>query len=135
MRVGSLSTDRDHIQFLYQIPALKKDKDAFIWFFKAITSGLFDVRQVACKDSWVTEKGGKFAGMFSKEELKQQDVFVEKCMDLEGYEYYMTGQCNKRDVTLGINLQDGYVYLIRKTKDTGFHEELEEKLGLNAEAE
>lgn len=133
MRIGSLSTDKDHIQFLYQISALKKDKDAFTWFFKAINSGMFNVRQVSCKDSWLIEKGGKQAGIFSKEDLKVQENFVEKCMDLEGHEYCMVGQCNKRDVTLGINLADGCVYLIRKTKDTGFHEELEEKLGLNEE--
>lgn len=132
MRMGSLSTDKDHIQFLYQIPALKRDKDAFVWFYRAITSGMFNVRQVGCKDSWVIEKGGKQAGIFSKEDLKLENDFVEKCMDLEGHDYYMSGQCDKREVTLGINLEDSCVYLVRKTKDTGFHEDLEEKLGLNA---
>ena len=135
MRMGSLSTDKDHIQFLYQIPALKRDKDAFVWFYRAITSGMFNVRQVGCKDSWVIEKGGKQAGIFSKEDLKVENDFVEKCMDLEGHDYYMSGQCDKREVTLGINLEDSCVYLVRKTKDTGFHEDLEEKLGLNAEME
>lgn len=130
MRIGSLSTDKSHIQFLYQIAGWQQDKDIFRWFFQAMTSGLFKIRQVTCRDTWLIETQGKAAGNFPKESLNSQDAFVKKCIEMEGSDYYFTGQCEKKDVVMGINLHEKYVYLTRRTADTGLHEIIEEKLKL-----
>ena len=130
MRIGSLSTDKSHIQFLYQISGWQQDKDIFQWLYQAMNCGLFKVRQVACRDTWLIETQGKQAGMFPKDSLKSQDAFVKKCILMEGNDYYFTGQCEKKDVVLGINLREKYIYLTRRTSDTGLHEVIEEKLKL-----
>jgi len=130
MRIGSLSTDKSHIQFLYQISGWHQDKDVFQWFYDAVKSGLFKIRQVSCRDTWLVESHGRQAGNFPKESLRNKDTFVKKCIEMEGSDYYFIGQYEKKDVELGINLNDKYVYLTRRTADTGLHEIIEEKLKL-----
>ena len=135
MRIGSLSTDRSHIQFLYQISGWNQDKDIFQWFYGALNNSIFKVKQVYCSDTWLIETSGKQAGVFPKDSLKSKDAFVKKCMDMEGSNYYFIGQCEKRDIVLGINLEEKYIYLTRKTADTGLHELVEETLRLDEPVE
>ncbi len=130
MRIGSLSTDKSHIQFLYQIAEWQQDKDIFQWFFDAINSGIFKVRQVSCRDTWLIESLGRQAGNFPKDALKSKEAFVKKCIEMEGNDYYLMGQYEKKDIVLGINLEEKYIYLTRRTADTGLHESIEEKLKL-----
>ena len=130
MRIGSLSTDKSHIQFLYQISGWQQDKDIFQWFYDAMNSGIFKVKQVNCKDTWLIESLGRQAGAFPKDSLKSKDAFVKKCMDMEGSDYCLVGQFEKKDIVLGINLAEKYIYLTRRTADTGLHEAIEEKLRL-----
>ncbi|MBQ1915720.1 MAG: hypothetical protein II178_10965 [Selenomonadaceae bacterium] len=130
MRIGSLSTDKDHIQFLYQISSWQKDKDIFQWLFQTINSGLFKIRQVACRDTWFIEVKDKQAGTFPKESLKSQEAFIKRCIAMEGNDYYFMGQYDKKDIVIGINLNEKYIYLTRRTADTGLHEVIEEKLKL-----
>jgi hypothetical protein len=49
---------------------------------------------------------------------------------MEGNDYYFMGQYDKKDIVIGINLNEKYIYLTRRTADTGLHEVIEEKLKL-----